>query len=148
MGVTLTAISLVESDLLSRIHEQTPNDSVYQRLVTLVREGTVKRYWLDDDLLYAKENCAYVPSGELRQMLLKEIHDLAWAGHPGIERIGALLARRFFRPMMEDDVEAYVRICLVCQQDKVEWKKAPSLLQSLPILDRLWLWTLSQGCLR
>ncbi|KAK4394407.1 hypothetical protein Sango_1911500 [Sesamum angolense] len=34
---------------------------------------------------------------------------------------------------MEEDVEAYVRTCLVCQLDKVERKKEAGLLQSLPI---------------
>lgn len=34
-------------------------------------------------------------------------------------------------------MEAYVKSCLVCQQDKTETKKNVGLLQSLPIPDRL-----------
>ncbi|KAL0328234.1 UNVERIFIED_CONTAM: Transposon Ty3-G Gag-Pol polyprotein [Sesamum calycinum] len=45
----------------------------------------------------------------------------------------ALLARRYYWPKMEEDVEAYVRTCLVCQLDKVERKKEAGLLQPLPI---------------
>lgn len=100
----LASISLVESDFLSKIREQAPNDPVYQKLVVLVRDGTVRRYWLEDGLLYAKVGRAYVPSGELRRILLRETHDSTWAGHPGVERTRALLARHFFWPHMEDDV--------------------------------------------
>jgi len=37
---------------------------------------------------------------------------------------------------MCDDFEAYVKTCLVCQQDKLEQKKPPGLLQPLPVLER------------
>lgn len=37
---------------------------------------------------------------------------------------------------MKHDVKAYVKTCLLCQQDKSETKKNAKLLQSLPILKR------------
>lgn len=39
---------------------------------------------------------------------------------------------------MEDDVEGYVRTCLVCQQDKIKQKQPAGLLESLPISERPW----------
>ncbi|CAH9133677.1 unnamed protein product [Cuscuta epithymum] len=39
---------------------------------------------------------------------------------------------------MEQDMEAYVRTCLVCQQDKTEKRKEAGLLQPLPIPSRPW----------
>ncbi|KAL5854746.1 hypothetical protein ACOSQ4_004548 [Xanthoceras sorbifolium] len=43
---------------------------------------------LEDNLLYAKGSRLYVPNGGgLKQELLKETHDLQWAGHPGVERM-------------------------------------------------------------
>ena len=81
----------------------------------------------------------FVPSvGGLRRELLKETHDPVWVGHPGVDRMLALLSRSYFWPKMESDVEAYVKTCLVCQQDKVEKKKEAALLQSLPIPKRPW----------
>ncbi|KAL0315611.1 UNVERIFIED_CONTAM: Transposon Ty3-I Gag-Pol polyprotein [Sesamum radiatum] len=79
-----------------------------------------------------------MPTGTLRRRLLRETHDPQWAGHPGIDRMVALLARRYYWPRMEEDVEAYVRICLVCQLDKVERKKEAGLLQPLPIPEVSW----------
>ncbi|KAL0462686.1 UNVERIFIED_CONTAM: Transposon Tf2-11 polyprotein [Sesamum latifolium] len=39
---------------------------------------------------------------------------------------------------MRDDVETYVRTCLICQQDKADHQKKASLLQPLPIPTRPW----------
>ena len=39
---------------------------------------------------------------------------------------------------MGEDVQAYVKSCLVCQMDKTEMKKAAGLLQPLPIPERPW----------
>lgn len=79
-------------------------------------------------MLYAKGGQAYIPSGKLRKILLKEAHDSLWASHPDIEQTKSVLVKQFYWPCMEDDIEAYVRTCLVCQQDKVERMKQPSLL--------------------
>ncbi|KAL4282484.1 hypothetical protein GQ457_16G016990 [Hibiscus cannabinus] len=65
-------------------------------------------------------------------------HDSKWAGHPGIHRTTALLADQYCWPHMGRDVEAYVKTCLVCQQDKVEVGKPMGLLQPLPIPERPW----------
>lgn len=50
----------------------------------------------------------------------------------------ALLARSYYWPKMENDIEMYVKTCLVCQQDKSEKRKAAGLLQPLPIPEKPW----------
>ena len=50
----------------------------------------------------------------------------------------ALLSRSYYWPKMRDDVEMYVKTCLVCQLDKTEQKKHADLLQPLPIQEKLW----------
>ncbi|KAK4380988.1 RNA-directed DNA polymerase [Sesamum angolense] len=84
------------------------------------------------------EEYVFVPVGTLRRRLLRETHDLQWDGHPGIDRMVALLARRYYWLRMEEDVEAYVRTCLVCQLDKVERKEEAGLLQPLSIPEVPW----------
>ena len=86
----------------------------------------------------AKRGRWYVPAGSLRNELLRETHDAKWAGHPGEERTLALLARSYYWPKMGEDVQAYVKSCLVCQMDKTEMKNAAGLLQPLPIPKRPW----------
>ncbi|KAK4403114.1 Transposon Ty3-I Gag-Pol polyprotein [Sesamum angolense] len=80
----------------------------------------------------------FVPTGPLRRRLLRESHDPQWVGHPGIDRMLALLAHRYYWPRMEENIEAYVTICLVCQLDKVEKKKEVRFLQPLSIPEVLW----------
>jgi len=93
-------------------------DSAYKKMVDLVREGTIRRYWIEQDLLYTKRGRIFVSKGELRKYLMTETHDPHWAGHPGRGRMVALLSQTYYWSKMEDDVELYVRTCLVCQQDK------------------------------
>ncbi|XP_061956833.1 uncharacterized protein LOC133678522 [Populus nigra] len=132
----LIAMDHVESDMLDRLRQAAVEDAAYVKLVDLVREGTVRRYWLDNGLLYAKGGRIYVPSGKLRKHLLAETHDPQWVGHPGRELMLALLAETYYWPKMEFDVELYVKTCLVCQQDKVLRQKEAGLLQPLPIPER------------
>ena len=74
----------------------------------------------------------------LRKEILKECHDSKWAGHPGIHRTLALVEHTYYWPRMRDDVELYVKTCLVCQQDKVEQSHPAGLLEPLPIPSRPW----------
>ena len=61
-----------------------------------------------------------------------------WAGHPGWQRTHALLKQGYYWPQMRDDVEEYTRTCLICQQDKVERRRTPGLLEPLPVPSRPW----------
>jgi hypothetical protein len=137
--VYVAALTTVHSNFLDRVKENAKTDAIYTKLQQDVKEGLVRRYWLEEDLLYAKGGRLYVPGGGgLRNELLKETHDPLWAGHPGVERMLALLAKSYYWPKMDQDVELYVKTCLVCQQDKSEKKKAAGLLQPLPIPERPW----------
>ncbi|KAK2646640.1 hypothetical protein Ddye_021835 [Dipteronia dyeriana] len=45
--------------------------------------------------------------------IIKECHDSKWAGHPGMTHTVALLQNFYYWPQMLDDVNAYVRTCLL-----------------------------------
>ena len=77
-----------------------------------------------------------MPSSKLRRELLKETHDMKWAGHAKEERTLALLAQTFHWPKIKEDVQAYVKTCHVCQVDKIEMKKEVGFLHPLPIPER------------
>ena len=57
-----------------------------------MKEGTKKRYRLENELLYFTGRKLDVPSSKLRRELLKETCDAKWAGHPGEERTVTLFA--------------------------------------------------------
>ena len=51
--VMVASLSRIETDFAARVLEQSKEDVVYQRLHQQVLDGTVRRYWLENDLLFA-----------------------------------------------------------------------------------------------
>jgi len=60
---------------VERIKESSKLDATYQQLVQDVTTGLVRRYWLEDGLLYARSGKLFVPSGKISRELLKETCD-------------------------------------------------------------------------
>ena len=83
-----------------------------------VTVGLVCRYWLEDGLLYAKGGKLFIHSGKICRELLKETYGPQWAGHPGKERMYALLSRSYYWPKMELDIELYVKACCLSTRYK------------------------------
>ena len=135
----LASVSSVASNLLERVKEGLLQDPMAKGLMELAKEGKTRRFWVEDDLLYTTGRRMYVPKwGNLRRDIMKECHDSKWAGHPGMQRTLALLEELYYWPHMRSDIEAYVKTCLVCQQDKIEQQVPAGLLQPLPIPERPW----------
>lgn len=74
----------------------------------------------------------------MRNDILKECHDSLWAGHLGMNQTFALNQDKYYWPKMQDDIEAYVKTCLVCQQDKEEQQLLAGLLEPLPVAEIPW----------
>ncbi|RVW74338.1 Transposon Ty3-G Gag-Pol polyprotein [Vitis vinifera] len=128
-----------QGNIMDLLREGLQHDPVAKSLIALAHEGKTKRFWMEDDLLYTKGRRLYVPKwGNIRRNLIKECHDTKWAGHPGQRRTRALLESAYYWPQIRDEVEAYVRTCLVCQQDKGGATTARGLLEPLPIAERPW----------
>lgn len=131
--------SKVATSVKDQIREFLMRDPAAECLVKLVQQGKAKQFWLEEGLLRTKGSRLYVPKGgNLRKSLIAECHDTLWAGHPGGERTLALVQRAYYWPQMRDEVEAYVRSCLICQQDKADHLKPKGLLEPLPIPSRPW----------
>ena len=102
-------------------------------------EGKTRRFWQEEGILLTKGDRLFVLRwGNLWKEVIKECHDFKWAGHLGIERTTALVQGSYFWPHMRDDIETYVRTCLVCQQDKVDHQLPAGLLEPLPLVTRPW----------
>ncbi|KAL2251583.1 UNVERIFIED_CONTAM: Transposon Tf2-11 polyprotein [Sesamum indicum] len=138
-SVAVLSSSAVATSVTNQARELLSKDPTAQGLIQLVEQGKARQFWLEDGLLIAKGNRLYVPKGgDLRKSLISKCHDTLWAGHQGEERTYALVQRAYYWPQMRDDVETYVRTCLICQQDKVDHQKKAGVLQPLPIPKRPW----------
>ncbi|KAE8659099.1 hypothetical protein F3Y22_tig00116964pilonHSYRG00078 [Hibiscus syriacus] len=110
------AIETVECTLLERIKEGLPHDHVAERIIEGAKEGRTREFWLEGELLYHRGHRLFVPRyGKLRKELMKECHDSKWAGHPRVDQTLAILSEQYYWPHMAEDVQAYVKNCLVCQ---------------------------------
>ena len=59
--------------------------------------------------------------------IVKEFHNPPTAGHPGIAQTKDLIARAYWWPKLQKDVEEYVKGCAQCQANKINThaQKAP-----------------------
>jgi hypothetical protein len=79
-------------------------------------------------------NIICVPSShELRSMILKEMHNVPYVGHPGYHKIVAAVKSHYYWPGMKKEIVDYIAICMECQRVKDEHGHPTRLLQSLPI---------------
>ncbi|KAM3344010.1 hypothetical protein P3S68_026101 [Capsicum galapagoense] len=114
--VLAALLSTTSCGVLDTIKEGMEHDLVAKKLLDLARKGKTQKFWEEDGLLYTTGRRVYVPRWKnLRRLLIKEGHDMTWAGHPGQKRTMDLLEATYYWPRMRDDIEVYVRTCLVCQ---------------------------------
>lgn len=48
------AIIQVESNILKQLCQAIKEDTIYKKLVDLIQEGMILRYWLENNLLYVQ----------------------------------------------------------------------------------------------
>ncbi len=107
-------MSSAQIDFRTRICAGLLKDLKAIYLMTLAREGKTRRFWVEEGLLTTEGNRLYVPRWDnLRRDIIKESHDSRWAGHPGVARTSALVSSAYYWPHMEDEIEAFMRMCLV-----------------------------------
>jgi len=125
-------VSQSDCPWIDRINEGLKHDQTAHALFRYAQEG-----WYEDDLFYTKGRRFYVPfHGKLKKEVMHECHDSKWASHPGIHRTMAPVDDQYYWPHMRDNIEAYMRTCRVCQQDKIEQRSPTMLLELLPIPER------------
>jgi hypothetical protein len=71
-------------------------------------------------------------------MILKEIHNVPYVGHPGYQKIVAIVNSHHFWPGMKKEIVEYIARCIECQKVKYEHRNPTRLLQPLPIPEWKW----------
>ena len=77
-------------------------------------------------------------ANNIRNSLLKVVHDTALAGHSSQRGTYQKLKSSFYWEGMKQDVAKFVSSCEVCQRCKHENMPYPGLLQALSIPDKAW----------
>ena len=104
----------VISDLRQIIQDTLREDSKAKEIIVQFNEGKTTKFRFDDGFLFYN-GCLYVlGKSHLWRDLLKECHDLSWAGYPRQHRMTALVEKSFYWDRLWKDVEEYVHTCLIC----------------------------------
>jgi hypothetical protein len=91
----------------------------------------------DGILLY--KNRVYIPSVQgLKLAILREMHNVPYAGHPGYQKTVATVMSHYFWPGMKKEIVEYITKCMECQKVKAEHRHPTGLLQSLAIPEWKW----------
>ncbi len=84
--------------------------------------------------IWEKQGKIVVLSRQEQQKVLKEAHDHALAGHPGVASTYFSVRRTFWWPGLQNFVHQYIKGCATCQQNKVDHhRKKPPLLPITPV---------------
>jgi hypothetical protein len=138
-----TVVSMHQSDLKRRILDGLLIDQHYLQVKEKLQQGSVqhnvKEYEIKEDGLLMHKNRIYVPSpGELRNLVLKEMHDVPYAGHPGYQKTITTVRSQFFWLGMKKYVVDYIARCMECHKVKAEHRHPVGLLQPFSILEKKW----------
>jgi hypothetical protein len=138
-----TTISMYQTDIKSRILEATNTDLQYRDLVAKLQQGKmpqkVENYKLEADGILLYKNIIYVPNvQDLKLMILNEMHNVPYVGHPGYQKTVAAVKSHYFWPGMKKYIVEYITRCMECQKVKAEHRHPTGLLQPLPIPEWKW----------
>jgi hypothetical protein len=81
----------------------------------------------------------YVPNyAKLKSAILKQMHNVPYAGHPGYQKIVLVVKSQHYCPRMKREIAYYIAKCLECQRVEGEHRHPVGLIQSLPIPQWKW----------
>jgi hypothetical protein len=138
-----TSISMYRTDIKDRILEAANADLKHRDLVAKLqqRERPPKEesYTLGADGILLYKNRVYIPNvQELKLVILKEMHNVTYVGHPGYQKTVAIVKSHYFWSGMKRDITEYITECMQCQKVKAEHTHPAGLLQPLPIPEWKW----------
>jgi len=109
---------------------------IFEKL--LVDPGCVPRYSVRQGRLFYKGRLVLEKTSSLLQTILHTFHDSVVGGHSGQLRTYKRIVAELYWEGMKNDIKLYVDRCHVCQQKKTQALSPASLLQPLPIPNRIW----------
>ena len=103
-----------------------------------VLQGELKGepYSVQEGYLF-RGNKLCVPRGSWRELLVREAHGGALAGHFGLNKTIDILREHFYWPKMGGDVHKIISACSICQKAKSHFHQG--LYTPLPVPSQPWM---------
>ena len=86
--------------------------------------------WKDIEQVFHYQSFFYIPK-VICSKLINKYHNNLFIGHFGIEKLRELIAGKYYQPMLQRDIETYIKGCNVCFALKIVSHKLYKDLQSI-----------------
>jgi hypothetical protein len=101
-----TTIRMYQSDLKDRIIEVAKSDLQYKELMEKLQRANfqqqIEDYKLENNEILIYKGIIYLPnSHELKNLILREMHNIPYVGHPGYQKTIASIKRKYYWTGME-----------------------------------------------
>lgn len=117
--IKTVTIQPVQEDTIIKAQQK---DNTAQKIMELLKtkhQALDKEWTMENNILCFRKR-TFIPEGQqLRNSLVRQIHDAPSYGHPGIYRTQAILQRSFWWPQMNQFITKYIQGYALCQQMKV-----------------------------
>jgi hypothetical protein len=129
----------LEPTLERDIKDGQKNDEKINEIQQLILDGKGKDFREDaEGVVWFKDRLCVPNIKSIRELILKEAHEIAYSIHPGSEKMYQDLKKRFWWHGVKREIAEYVAICDICQRIKVEHQSPAGLLQPLQIPQWKW----------
>jgi hypothetical protein len=111
----------VDSTLEQNIRKGQLEDAKIQEIIEQTKEDKALGFSVEDQGTLWYKKCIYVPEiKEIRELILREVHDSACSIHPGSTKMYHDLESRYWWYGMKRAIAKYVALCDNCQRVKAE----------------------------
>ena len=126
----LCALSILQANWVEEAKAEWQNDVATSNLIQQVKSdpSSSDKFFLKGDILWYKEWLYLCKNSTLKHKILKELHESPIGGYSTFLKIYHQVKQDFFWEGLNVDVQKFVVECLVCQRNKEETIKTPSLL--------------------
>ncbi|WVZ51940.1 hypothetical protein U9M48_003037, partial [Paspalum notatum var. saurae] len=129
----------IELTLEQDIRNGQIDDEKIKEIKELIKLGKAPGFREDSEGFVWHGNRICVPNiKSVRELILKEAHEIAYSINPGSEKMYQDLKQKFWWYGIKRHVAEYVALCDVCKKVKAEHQKPTGLLQPLKISEWKW----------
>ena len=113
----VASLSIFQSDLRQQIVNQAAGDELYEQVKDKLQQQSLEKryegYKLEEDGLLTYKGRIYIPDvADLRRVVMDEIHQAPYSGHPGYQKTIATARKQYFWPGMKRDMAEYISRCM------------------------------------
>jgi len=153
-NVSVAPVTVIPNFSLEQLRDEQRRDKLWSKVIYALESGdgstlphlpfSLSEFSLSDDgilsraAIIAKNSVKQVViSNSCKDVVLKLLHDVPHAGHPGRDKCLTAARQKYYWPTMRIDIERHVAQCLSCAQHKGTTSKPAPILE-YPTPDGPW----------